>query len=403
MNEELKEMLEKAHEAMDVNNVQLANDYMDKADKIKAKIEAQARLDEAEAVEEEIVEANVLDEIIAQANEVAMEAPKHIDLESQVITKPLTEKETTKMSNELMTKDEVVMSKEYNTAYWANIMLRATPEQVKMLDTATTSAGYAVPQITIDRIQEILTKMVGVIAEAEFMDIPGLVSVPYEKTMNAAALHTELASISDAADVIGHLPLPTYEITKLLSLSGNLEATSIPAFQRWVESNLYRSVLYKADAYAIGGTGSSQPPGIESLTFTDTVNAVAWAGASLAYADLAEGISLLPAYYDPSAVWMMSKKTYWQNVRGLALGSTYDSVVNDGRLLGYRVVFDDFISDGVIYFGSIREGLKINVPGGIRVEQGRYLRANAYDFLGSANFACNVVPNAFIKIAASLS
>ena len=402
MTEELKEMLDKAHEAMEVNNVQLANDYMDKADKIKAKMEAQARLDEAEAVEEEIVEAKVLDEIIAQANEVAMEAPQHISLEAQAITKPLIEKENNKM-NELMTKDEVLMSKEYDQAYWANIMLRATPEQIKMLDTQTTSAGYAVPQITIDRIQEILTKMAGVVAEAEFMDIPGLVSVPYESTMNAASLHTELATISDAADVVGHLPLPTYELTKLLSLSGNLEATSIPSFQRWVESNLFRSILYKADAYAIGGSGSNQPSGIESLTFTDTQNAVAWAGGSLAYADLAEGISLLPAYYDPSAVWIMSKKTYWQNVRGLALGSTYDSVVSDGRLLGYRVVFDDFVTDGVIYFGSIREGLKINVPGGIRVEQGRYLRANAYDFLGSANFGCNVVPNAFIKIAASLS
>lgn len=404
--EERAELISKAEEAMGVNNVQLANDYMNKVDKLDEKhaemVEAEKRLEEAKKLEEAEAEAKKEAEILASVNEAAMNEPQMADLSKAAENTNLVEKEKFIMSEMTMTKDALIASKEYHDAYWANVMLKATPEQIKMLDTGAGSAGAAVPQITIDRIQEILTKMAGVLAEAEWMQIPGLTQVPYEATMNDAALHTENASISGAADVVSSLAMPTYEITKLLTLSGNLEQTSIPAFNNWVESNLFRSVLYKADAYAIGGTGSSQPKGISALSYVDGTNAVAWAGASLAYADLAEGISLLPSYYDPSAVWMMSKKTYWQDVRGLTLGSSYDQVVEGGRLLGYRVVFDDFIPDHVIYYGSVREGLKVNMPNGIAVEQGRYLRTNSYDFLGVAYFACNVVPNAFIKIAASI-
>lgn len=403
--EERAELMSKAEEAMAVNNVQLANDYMNKVDKLDEKhkemAEAEKRLEEAKRAETAEAEAKKEAEILASVNEASMEEPQNIDLNTVTENTNLVEKETINMSENKMTKDTLVMTREYHDAYWANIMHRATQDQLNMLTTASTSAGAAVPQITIDRIEEVLTKMAGVISQADIMNVPGLVSVPYESTMNDAALHTELNAISDAGDVVSALPMPTYELTKLLSLSGNLEETSIASFEDWVESNLYRSILYRADKYAILGTGSSQPAGLASLTFTAGTNGVALS-ADLAYDDLATAVGLLPSYYDNSAVWMMSKKTYWTTVRGLALGDTKDSVVNDRMLLGYPVVFDDFVTDDVIFFGSIREGLKINIPGSIKVEQGRYLRANAYDFLGSANFACNVIPNAFVKIAATL-
>lgn len=403
--EERAELMTKAEEAMAVNNVQLANDYMNKIDKLDEKhkemAEAEKRLEEAKRAEMAEAEAKKEAEILASVNEASMEEPQNIDLNTVTENTNLVEKETINMSENKMTKDALVMTREYHDAYWANIMHRANQDQLNMLTTASTSAGAAVPQITIDRIEEVLTKMAGVIAQADIMNVPGLVSVPYESVMNEAALHTELNAITDSADVVASLPMPTYELTKLLSLSGNLEETSIASFEDWVESNLYRSILYRADKYAILGTGSSQPAGLASLTFTDGTNGVALS-ADLAYDDLATAVGLLPSYYDNTAVWMMSKKTYWTTVRGLALGDTKDSVVDNRMLLGYPVVFDDFVADDVIFFGSIREGLKINIPGSIKVEQGRYLRANAYDFLGSANFACNVIPNAFVKIAATL-
>lgn len=410
--DERAELTMKAEEAMGVNNIQLANDYMDKIDKLDAKhqetIEAQARLDEQNRLLEEqkaIEDAMVKEaEIIASANEASMEEVTKIEM-ADVSVNPtnVKEKERINFKMNIDERTELLASKEYHDAYFLNLMGRATPEQIAMLDTGAGSAGAAVPEPTLNRIQEALAKVAGVISRAEIMNIPGMMRVPYESTFNQATLHTENADISASADVLAYLPMPTYELTKLLPLSANLEATSIDALENWVVNSLYRGVLYKADNYAISGSGSSQPAGIESISFTDGTNAVAWAGGSLAYADLAEGISYLPSIYDASACWMMSKKTYWNYVRGLALGSTYDQVVEANRLLGYDVCFDDFIADGVIYIGSIAEGLKVNMPGGISVKNDMHLRTNSHDFLGACNCAINVIPNAFVKIAASLS
>lgn len=406
--EERAELVMKAEEAMGVNNIQLSNDYMDKIEKLDAKhketIEAEARLEELNREKELEAEMAMEAEIVASANEAAMEEPQKIEM-SDISVNP-TNVVAKERINFTMTnfdeRNEILASKEYHDAYFMNLMGRATAEQIAMLDTGSGSAGAAVPLPTQNRIQEALAKVAGVISRAEIMNIPGMMRVPYESTFNQAALHTENANISATADVLSYLPMPTYELTKLLPLSANLEATSIEALEDWVVNSLYRGVLYKADAYAISGSGSSQPAGIESITFTDTVNAVAWAGASLAYADLAEGISLLPAIYDNGASIIMNKKTYWTAVRGLALGSTYDQVVENGKLLGYDVCFDDLVADNVIYVGNIREGLKVNMPGGITVKNDLYLRTNSHDFLGAANFACNVIPNAFVKIAATL-
>lgn len=405
--EERAELVMKAEEAMGVNNIQLSNDYMDKIEKLDAKhketIEAEARLEELNKEKELEAEMAMEAEIVASANEAAMEEPQKIEM-SDISVNP-TNVVAKERINFTMTnfdeRNEILASKEYHDAYFMNLMGRATAEQIAMLDTGSGSAGAAVPLPTQNRIQEALAKVAGVISRAEIMNIPGMMRVPYESTFNQAALHTENASISPSADVLAYLPMPTYELTKLLPLSANLEATSIEALEDWVVNSLYRGVLYKADAYAIAGTGSSQPAGIESITFTST-NGRAWAGSALAYDDLAAGIALLPAIYDNGASIIMSKKTYWSAVRGLALGSTYDQVVESGRLLGYDVCFDDLVADNVIYVGNIREGLKVNIPGGITVKNDLYLRTNSHDFLGAANFACNVVPNAFVKIAATL-
>ena len=74
--EERAELISKAEEAMGVNNVQLANDYMNKVDKLDEKhaemVEAEKRLEEAKKLEEAEAEAKKEAEILASVNEAAM-------------------------------------------------------------------------------------------------------------------------------------------------------------------------------------------------------------------------------------------------------------------------------------------------------------------------------------------
>ena len=393
--DERAELMSKAEDALEQNNAQLANDYMDKVEKLDAKQDEAIEAVVNEAIEEMTDIVEKVDPVLEMVNEMALEEPKTIDLKNESVA--TTYLKGAEVMNEFTNIRDIIASPDYRDAYYMNLINRATPEQMQMLTTASSSAGAAVPQPTLNKIQECLKKVPGIIARAEILDIPGMVKIPYEKTFNDAALHTEEASISGSADVLDYLAMPTYELTKLLPLSANLEATSVDALENWVVNSVVRGVMNKVDYYAVLGSGSSQPAGLASLTYTSGTNGIIWGSTALAYADLAATAALLPAIYQPTACWIMNSKTYWGAVRGLVVGSSYDQIVEGQKVLGFDVVIDDNVGDDTLFLGSIEEGLKVNMPGGVAVNSQPNLRYNTVDFLGAANVAINVIPNAFIK------
>ena len=128
-----------------------------------------------------------------------------------------------------------VGSPEYRVAYLKH--LRGMPlnaEERAALSSGTASAGYAIPTVTLNRIIENLQKIAPIIGEIDLLQIPGNVVIPIEGTVNAAALHTENAEITGAADTITRIQLAGYVIAKLISISATLDKMSIDAFENWI-------------------------------------------------------------------------------------------------------------------------------------------------------------------------
>lgn len=318
-------------------------------------------------------------------------------------TKTINKKEERKMYE--------INSVEYRNAWLKKQMgkeLSAEERANTGMDSATTSGGYAIPTMTLNRIIENMVKVAPMLGEVDLMHIPGNVTIAVESTVNAAALHTENAALTAQDDVLTKVSLGGYEICKIVPISAKLDVMSVDAFEDWIVSNLSRSVALVVENYIINGTGSSQPKGIDAAeTWTDGTNAVDFAAAAPTVAELQELIGLQNAAYIGNAKFLMNWKTFWNNVHALRDDKNPEIVSGENgkyRIFGFPVIISAKVVDGDIFFGDFFEGVKANFAQDITVESDRSsgFRSNAVDYRGACVFDCATVAGRIVKGAGTL-
>lgn len=215
-----------------------------------------------------------------------------------------------------------VNSVEYRDA-WLTAMAgkKLSEEQRDAMTSATSSGGYAIPTILVDKIYENMVQIAPMLAEIDVMHIPGNITLAIEDTVNAAAKHTEGATITPASDTITKISLGGYELVKVIGISAKLENMSIDALEAWIVSNLARKLAELIENYVINGSGSSEPAGIDSLTWdtSNFTNCVDWAGTAPTAAELISLIGKLNAAYAQDAKFLMNWKTFWTEVSRCAM------------------------------------------------------------------------------------
>lgn len=363
----------------------------------------------------------IVDELESRKAAAAAEAERRAEVaEAAMPAKPIIEE----TRNEKMDRN----SAEYRVAWLHYQMGKVTPEERQILDTVnaelrsgesmtSATAAYAIPMVTANRVVENLVQLYPLIGEIELLQIPGNVSIAVEDTVNAAAIHTENASITPADDTLTRVVLSGYEIVKLLSVSAKLNAMEIDAFEDWIVSNLTRKIGEVIENYIVNGTGSSQPKGLEKYaTWTDGTNAVDWASTAPTAAELIEQISYLNAAYVGNAKFLMNWKTFWNKVYGLrddknpGIVNDTPAVQGDGlggyRVFGFPVLLSAKVADDTIFFGDFHEAIVANMAAPISVESDKSsgFRYNAIDYRGACVFDCTTVgAGRVVKSASSLS
>lgn len=304
-----------------------------------------------------------------------------------------------------------VDSKEYRDAFMKRLMGKElTVEERGAMDSGDASGGAAIPTITLDKIIQKLGDAAPVLGEIDLMHIEGNVTIGVEATVNDATLHTENAAITGSGDTLVKVTLGGYEIVKIIPISAKLSAMSINAFENWLVNNLTRSVAKKAGYYAINGTGSSEPKGIEYAdTWVDDTNAIDWAGTAPTVAEVQEQIGLIDDEYVAGAKWLMSFKTFWTKFHPLRDDKKPEIIsgnVKDGYFIfGFPVVCDSNVAAGVEYFGNFFEAVKGNFSAPIKFSKSAEsgFTRNAVDYKGDCLFDCKALGgNRIIKGAATL-
>ncbi len=302
-------------------------------------------------------------------------------------------------------------SPEYRTAWLKGLLNNSTVGRVEPLTeaeqraftTVAGSAGAAIPTQTANTILEKVTQYAPLLSKINLLRVPGMVTFAVEDTVNAAAYHTENATIADSNDKLKSVTLSAYEITKKIPISKSVMLMSITAFETWLVDSLARSIADKISETILLGTGSTQGTGIDKAAVWDqSTNSVqVGSSASLTTEDVLKLISLLPGGYDARAEFVMSKKTLFTDFMPLQDASKNKLVTSEGRnyyIYGYPVQLDERVALHEAYLGDLYTVIG-NMPEDVTVTSAFDIDTNSYKFLGCAMFDCKPsMSDAIVKL-----
>lgn len=296
----------------------------------------------------------------------------------------------------------------YRVAFFKHLQGKElSPEELMAYSSGASSAGAVIPTQTAEEIITKLKERAPLLQEITLLQVQGNVTFAVEGTNNAAAIHTENASITPAADTLVKVSLSGWEVTKLIQVSDTVKTMSINAFEGWLVDMLVESIADKISDMIINGTGTSQAKGIEKANTWGDTNSVSVAKAgSLTAANVQTLIGLLGGGYDANAKFIMSKKTLYTDFMPLQDNSKNDIVTREGRsyyVYGYPVLIDSRVTEHEAYLGDLKKYVA-NLAESVNVKADFDIDTNSNKYLGVAIFdGAPALGEAFVKLVKATS
>lgn len=292
---------------------------------------------------------------------------------------------------------------EYRSAWLKNLRrLPLTDAEKRAYANASGTGAEVVPTQTANEIISKVKKLAPMLNEVALLHVKGAVKFVVEGTNNDAAIHTENAAITPAADTLITVTLSGYEIVKLVQISDTVMTMSIAAFESWIVDMLAEAIARKVEDFFINGTGTSQPKGIDKANTWDATNSVSvGASASLTAANVQTLIGLLNAGYDRNAKFVMSKRTLFTDFMPLQDTSKNHIVTVQGNsyfVYGYPVLLSDYVKEHEAFLGDFKK-VCANLAESINVKNAYDIDTNSYKYSGIAIFDCQpAIGEAFVKL-----
>lgn len=296
----------------------------------------------------------------------------------------------------------------YRVAFFKRLQGKElSPEELTAYSSGASSAGAVIPTQTAEEIITKLKERAPLLQEITLLQVQGNVTFAVEGTNNAAAIHTENASITPAADTLVKVSLSGWEVTKLIQVSDTVKTMSINAFEGWLVDMLVESIADKISDMIINGTGSSQAKGIEKANaWGDTNSVTVTKAGSLTAANVQTLIGLLGGGYDANAKFIMSKKTLYTDFMPLQDNSKNDIVTREGRnyyVYGYPVLIDSRVTEHEAYLGDLKKYVA-NLAESVNVKADFDIDTNSNKYLGVAIFdGAPALGEAFVKLVKATS
>ena len=299
--------------------------------------------------------------------------------------------------------DDPFGTPEYRSAWLKNLRRLPLPHAEKRAYANASGTGAeVVPTQTANEIISKVKKLAPMLNEVTLLHVKGAVKFVVEGTNNDAAIHTENAAITPAADTLTTVTLSGYEIVKLVQISDTVMTMSIAAFESWIVDMLAEAIARKVEDFFINGTGSSQPKGVDKANTWGATNSVSvGASASLTAANVQTLIGLLNAGYDRNAKFVMSKRTLFTDFMPLQDTSKNHIVTVQGNsyfVYGYPVLLSDYVKEHEAFLGDFKK-VCANLAESINVKNAYDIDTNSYKYSGIAIFDCQpAIGEAFVKL-----
>lgn len=250
-------------------------------------------------------------------------------------------------------------SAEYRSAWLRNLQ----GKELTVEERAAVTASSVIPTQTMNRIVGKLEET-PIIAAVDVTYIPGNVSYPVEKTVNAASWVAMGTAATDSADALDTVSLGAYKLIKTVEITADVNDMGIDAFESWLVDRLANKIAVAVDAAIFNGTGSSQATGI--LKSGEITQTGTFTKAAITYKDLLKIMATVGTQYLPNAKFAMPRALFYGEVLGLVDTAGKPVVVTDPQspaklnILGFPVIVDDNCAANTIVFGDFKEGYKFN-------------------------------------------
>ena len=316
----------------------------------------EARISEMEAIKEEIE---------ARKKAAAEEARKAEQVAKMKGEPAIKNKEDRKMFD--------IKSPEYRSAWLHNLQGNMTEEERAYISGNTdTNSTHATPESVSTKFFEKMKKLAPMLSEITLMQVAGNLRFVAEGVRNDAdSKHTENSALDASADTTVSVVLGAFEFLKIIKISRTAKLMAIDAFEDWLVEMLSGDIARAIDNYILNDATN----GISAITFTTTTQILNTAATGYTYKNVCDLIALLPAAYDAEAKFLVNKKTLYGKIAQITNSSGDPIFVPDtvsgigGRLMGYPVVVDDYVStaNNALYLGRWTD-IVGNLSEGINVE-----------------------------------
>lgn len=249
---------------------------------------------------------------------------------------------------------------------------------------AYTNANGAIATMTANAIMEVVRDHAPLLARMTVIYSASNLTYYVEGTNNAAADHTENATITAANDTLTKVSLVPAEIVKLIQVSEAAKVMSVNAFEGWLSKTLGEAIARKINEKiitALMAAASSAGTSVTAATVQALLGSVKGSGVSI----------------------ICNRKTLYTALLPLQDNSKSSIVRFDGgaaTVYGVDVLLDDNMADNQVAAGDLSK-LIAAMAEDVTVRTGYDINTNSNKYLGVSVFDVKVgLSSAFAKIAA---
>lgn len=204
--------------------------------------------------------------------------------------------------------DDKTNSPEYRSAFMAYVM-RGTPIPAEVREsTLTTDAISVIPTVVINKIIERMDEVGTILNLVTRTSYAAGVEIPTSATKPVATWVSEGAGSDRQKKTTGKITFTYFKLRCEVSVSMEVHTMALSAFEAKLAENVANAMVKAIEAAIINGSGVGQPKGI--LAETPNEGQTVDATAGITYEKLCEAEAAVPAEYETSAKWCMTKKNF---------------------------------------------------------------------------------------------
>ena len=202
-------------------------------------------------------------------------------------------------------------SVEYRTAFMEYVLRnKPIPAELRQdANTLTSDVASVIPTVIVNRIVESVTACGMILPLVTRTAYAAGVVVPTSAVKPVATWVNEGASSDKQKKTTGNVTFSHFKLRCEISMSAEVGAMALDVFETTFVKNVSDAMVVALEKAVLAGTGTGQPTGILNGTLTSYEVTSVKVGA-VSYADLCACEAKLPAEYEASAKWFMTKAQF---------------------------------------------------------------------------------------------